>query len=240
MQSINDSADVLVSGKTSFKIEVPYKLIETGEKGGKKPLILYMHGFGDNIKSFEKQMKAMTKINAYHLFIQGPYPLYDHSRKQSVSNWGRAWYLYDGNRKQFIKSLEITSEFIQQVVDNLIKFIHVSRMCVIGYSMGGYVAGYFGLTRWKHVNDLIVVGARIKTEIVSKDGWNNLTHLNVLAVHGKNDNKVDYKNQEKEVRLMKKHGISSEFKLIDESHELNKNFIDTIINWLQENNYKTV
>ncbi|MEX2411884.1 MAG: hypothetical protein WD607_11060, partial [Candidatus Paceibacterota bacterium] len=114
--------DLLASGKRSFKIEVPYQLIESGKKGEKKPLILYLHGYGENIKTFQEKCGRFLDINAYHLFIQGPYPIYDQSRKKTVSNWGRSWYLYDGNRKQFIKSLEITSEFIQEVIDNLIKF----------------------------------------------------------------------------------------------------------------------
>lgn len=238
MQEKSHTSDVLVSGKTSFKIEVPYKLIETGKKGTQKPLILYLHGFGDHLKGFEKRMESMLELEAYHLFIQGPYPLYDKSRTKTVSKWGRAWYLYDGKRKQFVKSLEITSEFIQEIVDNLVKFINVSRMCVIGYSMGGYVAGYFGLTRWKHVTDIVVAGARIKTEVLSKESWANLSHLNVLAIHGKNDDTVSFINQEKEVQTLKKYGLSAEFMILDEGHTLTDPYIQAMKAWLQKNAYK--
>ncbi len=238
MQKSDLSKDVLISGKTSFKIEVPYKLIETGKKGNKKPLILYLHGFGDNLKDFEKQMAPLLDVEAYHLFIQGPYPLYEKRGGKTVSKWGRAWYLYDGKRKQFIKSLEITSEFIQEIVDNLIKFINVSRICVIGYSMGGYVAGYFGLTRWKHVHEIVVIGARIKTEVISEEGWKNLNHLNILAIHGKNDDTVDHKNQEKEIQNLKERGISAQLLLLDEKHGMNDNYIKNTLNWLRNNNYK--
>ena len=41
--------DVLLSGKTSFKIEVPYLLVETGKKNSKKPLIIYLHGYGEEV-----------------------------------------------------------------------------------------------------------------------------------------------------------------------------------------------
>lgn len=238
MQNRVISKDVLISGKTSFKIEVPYKLIETGEKGVQKPLLLYFHGFGDNLKGFENTMEPLLDLSAYHLFIQGPYPLYDKKGSKTVSKWGRAWYLYDGKRKQFIKSLEITSEFVQEIVDNLIKFINVSRICVIGYSMGGYLAGYFGLTRWKHVKDVVVIGARIKTEVVSEESWHKLGHLNFLAIHGKNDDTVNHKNQEEEILTLKKFGVSAEIILLEEEHALNKHYIDTILNWLKDNNYQ--
>lgn len=234
----NKERDLLASGKRSFKIEVPYQLIETGKKGDKKPLILYLHGYGENIKTFQEKCTRFLDINAYHLFIQGPYPIYDSSRKKTVSNWGRSWYLYDGKRKQFIKSLEITSEFIQEVIDNLIKFINVSKICVLGYSMGGYQAGFFSLTRWKHVNDVIVVGARIKTEILNESDYDHLKHMNILAVHGRNDDTVSYERQLESIEKLKSKGLKSEMKLLDDNHEFSSNVIEEILNWLQSIDYK--
>ena len=237
MSTNRSDSDVLASGKTSFKIEVPYQLIETGKKGEKKPLILYLHGFGENIKLFQKRCSRFMDLNAYHLFIQGPYPLYDHSRNKTVSNWGRSWYLYDGKRKQFTKSLELTSEFIQGIIDNLIQFINVSKICVVGYSMGGYQASHFALTRWKHVNDLVVVGGRIKTEILNESIWDNLKHMDILAIHGKNDDKVEYKGQEEAINSLKKRGIKSELLLLDEKHDFSEKIIDEIIKWFQLKEY---
>lgn len=228
--------DVLVSGKTSFKIEVPYQLIESGKKKDAKPMILYLHGFGDNIKTFRDKCKPFLDIPAYHLFVQGPYPLYDRSRNKNVSDWGRAWYLYDGNRGQFIKSLELTSEFIQEIIDNLLNVVNINRLCVVGYSMGGYLAGYFGLTRWKHVNDMIVIGARIKTEVLHEN-WENVKHLNVLALHGKDDDSVLPGPQKAEIEKMKKNGIHSELKLLDENHSFGDRYVDEAIKWLKKTGY---
>ncbi|MEQ8525773.1 hypothetical protein [Gracilimonas sp.] len=227
--------DVLISGKTSFKIEVPYKLIETGKKG-KKPLILYLHGYNQNIEFLEKKMEDMLNLEAYHLFVQGPYPIYDTSRKVNVSKWGRAWYLYDGNQGQFIKSMEIASEFIQEIVDGLVDVIEISRLCVFGYSMGGYLGGYFALSRWKHVNELIVVGGRIKTEAF--DGKREpAQHINILALHGKDDDSVYPQPQQKCVELLKEEGFNAMFKLVDAGHKLEPIFVDEAYNWLKELGY---
>ncbi len=231
------NTDVLVSGKTSFKIEVPYKLIEVGEKKTSKPLLVYFHGFGENIKQFEEKCEKLVTIEAYHLFIQGPYPIYDRKKTKNVSDWGRAWYLYDGNRGQFIKSLEITSEFIQEIIDRLLRSIKPSRIGVVGYSMGGYLAGYFALTRWKHVNELIVCGARIKTEILNEN-WSNIKHIKILAVHGENDDKVNFKPQVEEIIDLKKNGVSAEILLNKESHNFNSSYTDEIYNWLIKVGYK--
>ncbi|PWN07475.1 alpha/beta hydrolase [Rhodohalobacter mucosus] len=228
--------DVLVSGKTSFKIEVPYQLIESGPKAESKPLIVYLHGFGENAETFRNECEELLGIPAYHLFIQAPYPLYDRSRKKEVSEWGRAWYLYDGNQSQFTRSLELASEFIQEVIDNLLKVISVSRICVFGYSMGGYLAGYFALTRWKHVNELIVVGARIKSEVLN-DKWEHVKHLNVLALHGSEDDKVKPDPQQAEIDKMKENGVRAEFILVGESHSFSQGYVTEAADWLKKRGY---
>lgn len=227
--------EVLVSGKTSFKIEVPYKLIETGGKG-KKPLIVYLHGYNQNIDYLERKTESMLDLKAYHLFIQGPYPIYDTSRKVNVSQWGRAWYLYDGNQGQFIKSMEAASEFIQQIVDGLADVIEISRLCVFGYSMGGYLGGYFALSRWKHVNDLIVIGGRIKTEAF-EGKREQAKHIHILALHGEDDDSVYPDPQKKCIELLKQEGFNAEFKLVDAGHKLEQIFVEESKDWLKESGY---
>ena len=228
--------EVLVSGKTSFKVEVPYTLIETGEKG-KKPLIIYLHGFGENIDLFKKRCDSLLNLKAYHLFIQGPYPIYDRSRKKNVSEWGRAWYLYDGNQGQFIKSLELASEFIQGIIDKLLPVVQVNRIGVMGYSMGGYLAGYFAMTRWKHVNDLVVIGARIKTEILN-ESFENIQHMNIAAFHGENDDKVQSGPQANEIEMLKENGVKAELNLLNENHSFSEVYLNQIFKWLKRSGYE--
>lgn len=231
--------DVILSGKTTFRTEVSYKIFETGTKNSKKPLIIYLHGFGQNISTFQQKCNLLFQVEAYHLYIQGPYPLYERAGKRKVADWGRLWYLYDGTQDQFIRSMEHSSEFIQNVVDNLLKLLPVNRLCILGYSMGGYLAGYFTLTRWKHINDLIVAGARIKTEILHDD-WQHVGHLHVLAVHGKKDNKVKYTPQKKEILKLKEHGAKAELKLLNESHSFTDSYAVAILKWLLAHQYKKV
>lgn len=228
-------AEVLSTGKASFKIEVPYKLLETGGEG-KKPLIVYLHGYKQNIKYFRKKMAGLLSLRAYHLFIQAPYPIYDEERKRKVPEWGRAWYLYDGDQQQFVKSLELASEFVQEVIDTKLRHIEVSRLAVIGYSMGGYLAGYFALSRWKHVNDLVVIGGRIKTEVF-EDKSGSYNHMNVLALHGAEDQSVKSDPQRESAEAMKKMGARVTFKELDESHSLSNSYVSCVINWLKDLGY---
>lgn len=228
--------EVLSTGKISFKIEVPYKLIESGEEG-EKPLIVYLHGYNQNIKYFRKKVSELTSLRAYHLFIQGPYPIYDEEHKKKVPEWGRAWYLYDGDQQQFIKSLELASEFIQEVIDTILNHIDANRLAVIGYSMGGYLAGYFALSRWKHVNDLVVIGGRIKTEVFEQRKG-SYDHMNVLALHGKKDNSVKSEPQRKSAKELEEMGAKVTFRELEESHSLNSTYISETKEWLKSLGYQ--
>lgn len=229
--------DTLIFDKSSFTIEVPYKLIETGETGKVKPLIFYLHGYNDYLESFKKTCDSLVRqIQAYHLFIQGPYPVFNHAKAKKVKKWGRAWYLYDGSQTDFIQSMEKSSLFLEKILKRIKKRISSEGTCIIGYSMGGYLAGYFAMTRPNFVNDLIVAGARVKTEVLDSN-WESIQHLQVFALHGTLDNIVDYKPQRSEIKCLVDNGVSANFKLIDQKHIFNEEFVSEIMDWLYEKGY---
>lgn len=227
--------DILMTDTAPFEIEVPYKLIETGGKG-EKPLIIYLHGFKQNIEYFEKKAEKLLNLKACHLFIQGPYPVYDTSRQLDVSQWGRAWYLYDGNQQQFIRSMEKASVFIDNVLVKVSKKNKVSRVCIFGYSMGAYLGGYYALSRGKNIDELITIGGRIKTEAF-EGKRKTVNHIHVLALHGKNDTSVYPEPQKECVEQLVQDGFKAVFKLIDAGHKLENIFIEEAFSWLSEQGY---
>ncbi|MCH8556482.1 MAG: hypothetical protein LAT84_01610 [Balneolia bacterium] len=227
--------EVLSTGKTSFKIEVPYKLLQTGSSIS-KPLIVYLHGSGGNINGFEKQMKPLLDIEAYHLFIQGPYA--DTSTVKPRSEWGFRWYLYNGKQGSFIRSLEYTSEFIQSVIDGLTSRLDVNRLCIIGYSMGAYQAGYFGLSRWKHTNDLFMINGRLKDEAFSKSRLAKCKHMNIVAIHGKTDQIVPVEGQEKAFKRLSDNKLNSRLELISGGHKLTSAAVKKVLDNLLQIGYK--
>lgn len=234
-------SDVLLSGKAPFRMEVPYQVIESGVKGDKKPLIIYLHGYGENLKISRNVFSECLDISALHLFIEGPYPIFKKQKGKKVEDWGRSWYLYDGRDQQFIKSMEIVSEFIQGIIDKLSKILTFKRVCIIGYSMGGYLAGYFALTRVRYVQELIAIGCRIKTEILEprQTDWENFKNLKVHAIHGKSDSIVDAAPQIKEIEFLKSKNINASHCLTSGSHKIDNAVLYEIKQWLKSNGYTT-
>ena len=230
-------SSLIFSGIQSFSLDVPIRLYETGEKKRAKPLILYLHGFGDQISSFSDECSDLIDaIEAYHLFIQGPYPLYDRKREKRVEDWGRSWYLYDGRQKQFLESLGKTSEFIRENVENITRNYPVTRCCMIGYSMGGYLGSYFAFMNPEIINELIVAGCRIKSEILD-DNIKKIKHIQILALHGTNDKVVDFRSQKEEIRKLSEFGIECDIKLFDLGHTFTDKLKNEIRHWLMSKGY---
>lgn len=218
---------VLASGNASFSIDVSYKLIETGPQGD-KPLFIYLHGYKQNLQYLQKKCSDLLSLEAHHLFIQGPYPIYDEARRRKVEEWGRAWYLYDGEQEQFVKSMEKTSGFIQSLTGKLMQDLNVCRISLIGYSMGGYLAGYFALSRPDFINDLIVMGGRIKSEIFSGRSYKG---MNVLHLHGVDDKSVSSERARMSCEELKSMGASVTFKELKTTHKLTSTYIQVLKDW---------
>lgn len=228
----------LITGKSTFKLQVPYKLIRTGEDG-KKPLLVYFHGYGQDIAELEEKMSVLLQLDAYHLFIQGPYAL--KLNPSEVKRKGYSYYLYDDD-DTYKNSIEYTAEFIQEIIDHVIPIIQVSRISLIGYSMGAYLAGYWALTRWKHTNDVIMISGRLKTEWFESRITENrhVDHMNIIAFHGKNDSIVDALKQRECIEFCKENGLKAEFHEIETNHELNSRLTEPVFNWLINLGYRKV
>lgn len=218
-----------------FVMDVPYNLIEIGSTE-EKPLIIYLHGFNQNIEYLEKKVQRMLEFQAYHLFIQAPYPIYDKKRNRKVEQWGRAWYLYDGDQEQFLRSMEKASEFIQKLVNDITEDLKINRTCLFGYSMGAYLGGYFALSRPEYLTELITIGGRIKTEAFEAER-EKANHINILALHGSNDTSVFPEPQKKCVEQLQKDGFKAEFRLVHAGHKLEDIFINETVEWLSSLDY---
>lgn len=225
----NDKAET-----APFTIDVPYKIIQTGQP---QALIVYLHGYKQNIEYFEKKFGPLLSISAYHLFIQGPYPIYDEKQQREVEQWGRAWYLYDGRQEQFMKSLEKSSRFIETIIQKIISEKDINRCAILGYSMGGYLAGHFALSRPHMVRDLAVIGGRIKTEYFTDQSYGE---LNVLALHGRNDQSVSDKHAKQSADELRSLGATVRYEAIEEGHRLSSSYIKVVKEWLFRQEYKLI
>src|SRR5699024_7795358 len=211
-----------------FTQNIPFKFKTTGDNK-QKSLIVYLHGYKQNMNIFEKKISNLLELPADHVILQGPYPIYDERGKRKVKDWGRAWYLYDGGQEQFKRSMEKSAAFIDEAINKITDSVSDLSITIFGYSMGGYLAGYYALSRPKTVDNLIVTGGRIKTEWFS---GKNYESLNTLALHGLQDKSVQAGAAEKSVQAPQKMGASVTFRTLKAGHRLNETYTAEAKRWL--------
>jgi predicted esterase len=148
--------------------------------------------------------------------------------------------LYGGKKGSLEKSLEYSSEFIQGVIDSLIPLLKITRCAVVGYSMGAYQAGFFGFTRWKHTNELVMIGGRFMDDLFKDRNWDKRKHLNILAVHGSNDEIVSCESQQKSIATAKQKGLNTTMITLKKDHKLNKGYLEAVRSWLIQKEYQLV
>lgn len=227
-----------MSARHAFRSEIAYHVVDSAPSSQrKKPLILHLHGFGQNRTRFEALCRPLLQLDAYHVHVDGLYPVYERSRPREVSEWGRAWYLYDGSKERLRSSLEVASEFLQELVEPLFRLLSPSGMCVNGYSMGGYLAGYFALTRWKHVTELVASGCRILHEVVGEEGWESRAHLNILALHGADDSLVLPGPQQESIDVLRSSGLNATMRILPAGHEYSEAHAQASVHWMSSLGY---
>lgn len=225
---------LIEKGKHTFNLKAPYELYETGSTIKAKPLFIYLHGYKQNNILFHKKMEDNLTLNGYHLFVQGPYPL--PTKNRPVEEWGAAWYTYDGNQQKFANSLEHTATYLDGILTAVKSKHKTGQTALIGYSMGGYVAGYYALSRFEKVDYLAVLSARIKTELF-ESSLHKVKGLNILAVHGQRDKSVKEAPQRKEIENLKNHGVNASLRLVEAGHRLDEKITEPMVNWFLENGF---
>lgn len=228
--SADKSVDVISVGKKTFRLQVAYKCIETGGKGKEKPLLIYLHGFAQNrdwmMQRFQNDIK---RIDAYHLFLEGPFLLLETYLKTQKKFY--SWYLFNGDKDEYVSSVEYVSEYLQEVLDQFQIQLQPSEIHIVGYSMGAYLAGYFALTRPTLINKCVMINGRLKTEWVKS--WEYLSEVCFLAIHGAKDEEVAPEKQNEHIQILNENGGRGTFVEVEGDHKINDQMIAACYTFIQ-------
>ncbi|MDI6400433.1 hypothetical protein QLX67_00365 [Balneolaceae bacterium ANBcel3] len=171
--------EVILSGKASFSIEVPYRLYKSNEPEG-QPLFVYLQESGLDLSKLEKKIQPLLALSGYHLIIQAPYPkITDHGVE------GYQWIPEKQGEQGLTSSREYVSEFLQEVIDNILPHIKASRLVLIGWEASINQLSYFCATRPHYINELILFNGTLNRIWMDENNPEKYKHLRVLGLTGK-------------------------------------------------------
>lgn len=221
-----------ITGRVPFEIKTEWRAWCNGYPETSLPLIVYLHGYGENIERFRKQTQTIQGLHAWHLFISGPYPL----PHPGMKNRGFSWYIYDGADSDFVRELQNATNFVETVVEEFRNYVDHKpyALAVVGFSMGAYLAGYWALFGQKPPDYVAACAGRIKTELLKPDSDLQDKSQQIMAFHGKEDPYVKGERQEKAIEELKGYGLHAEIRWLNCGHQMSGEMEEAVSEWLSD------
>lgn len=157
-------------------------------------LVVALHGMGQRVGSFTEDAVAITPPRAALIVPRGPFP-FEKRRPEGPPVQAHAWYVWTGDQTAFLKSMERVSQWLLRVIDAQIAAaqqfgaeLDSRRAGLVGFSQGGYLAGYLAVRNPGWFRACVVAAGRIKDEVLADAAPRAAAAgLRFLDVHGDQD-----------------------------------------------------
>lgn len=201
-----------------FTHEVPVEL-HRPDDGGDGSLVVALHGMGMSAGSFAKDVLPCVPERASVLIPQAPLPF--EMRGPKGIRQGNGWYVYTGETEAFLASMRLAETWLLRQIDFVVvdHGYDVKRVSLLGFSQGGYLAGWMGVRQAARFQRLVVAAARIKHEVLEDDAVRAATtSMRVLQVHGETDESVGAAASKTSCDALAAWGLPSEFRTYAVGH----------------------
>jgi len=195
----------------------------------KPPLLILLHGVGSN----EKNMFAYADILPDKFLIVS-------ARGPLTFGPNRfAWFQVDfSSGKPVIneQQAEQARKDIIQFIDDLQKVENFdeNEVYLMGFSQGGIMSYSVALTEPKKIKGFAVMSSRLLPEVKPLIKENSELHnLKIFISHGKQDDVLNYQYALDAVKFLKEKGLKPEFHSYNESHTINQEMLNDVIEWLK-------
>jgi phospholipase/carboxylesterase len=210
-----------------FTLSVPC-LLRPARAGA--PLVVALHGRWERETTMEKRIRRIRPDLAF-AFPRAPYP--DELKREGRIRVGYSWYQYTGDPAAFRESLRVTGDWLLGLIDRVVEETRAdpARVCLMGFSQGGYLAGSLAMTRPERFAGVAVLGARYKTELLDGDAP-ELTRLRLFAGHGSRDRSVAPGPAAAHVEELRRRGVSVDHREYDCGHRVVPEMVEDALAYL--------
>lgn len=206
-----------------------YLVREPGIKSAHPPMLVLLHGFGSNEQDL---FSFANSLPAKYLIISARAPF-------TLEPDSYAWYQFEyaagksvSNIEQEEKSRQLIIQLIGQLKDKY--SVDANEIYLCGFSQGAIMSYSIALTRPDLVKGIAVMSGRLLEEVKPKIAApEKLKQLKVFISHGTNDNTLPFQYSKSADTYLKSRGIHPVFKQYPAGHEINKQMLHDLVNWLK-------
>ena len=225
-------------GSIEFARPIPYQ-VQLPDSGGESslappPLLTALHGQGMSAASFARVLRHLPSTGHAKLFPEGPYVF--ERREPAGIRAGHGWYIYLGDSDGFRRELEQTEAHLLRVLD-AVEASHGTtdraRSVLLGFSQGGYLAGYVALRNPDRFGGLVISAARLKHEFLTEELARGALPA-VLLLHSPDDAATPFERAEESREILAEAGTDVELFSHEGGHRLPPAALARVAAWLDE------
>lgn len=180
------------------------------------PLVVGLHGFGDQAKRFSMIWED-REIGGDFIYaaMEAPYGFVN------GKEIGYSWYLRMDPAEHhdlMYKAGEMTVGNVLAGIEHLKKEYKIDRVFLTGFSQGAGLTFITGLKNPGLFAGIAPMGGWLDTDVITEEDLKAAKSLPVLIIHGTSDTMVEYESATKAEQLLKDHGFSVRLLPFDGGH----------------------
>ena len=228
----------VVTGTVPFQIDTTWLFRRsTAVTAEAHPLVIALHGQGMTAELMMRLLPLPAETGAHYLLPQGPYP--SEKRKEGSIRIGYGWYSYDGNQANFRRELERAEAHVIRVIERISETARIdpARTVLVGFSQGGYLAGFTALRHPELFAGLVLIATRLKHEFL-EDELDRGTPPRTLLVHSSNDPAMSLERARESAAHIERAGGQVVELVHDGGHTIPRSLGTELAAWMERNGFQ--
>ena len=225
-----------IEGSVSFTRSIRYLVDPPPVTAPPAPLLTALHGQGMSAERFRRVLRHLPPTGHARLFPDGPYVF--EMRDPPQIRAGHGWYIYLGDSDGFRRELEQTETHLLTTLDHIEAeqgTTDRARSVLLGFSQGGYLAGFVGLRHPERFGGVVISAARLKHEFLVDELARGGSALPaVLLLHSPDDPATAFARAEESRDLLAEAGADVELFSHEGGHRLPPAALARVHAWLDE------
>ena len=215
----------------AFQFEAPWQWLPP--KGEIRSLLLGLHGMAQDSSRMVQKLDFLRQQGVGLILPSGPYPM--EVRGRSGVRQGHAWYIFTGDQPEFKASMEKSENDLLGLIEIVQKEIDNPNIPwdLLGFSQGGYLAGFMALRHPELFRSCVIASARLKYEFLEQE-LESQPNVQMLFLHDKNDPLTKSEPVEESQKILERAGVISSIQWHDEGHTLGTESLNFLAQWLKE------
>lgn len=220
--------DVVVPTVQSARVLEPEGL----EAGRKVPLVLALHGAGDNSDRYVRHFAEKAAEHGMILCLpEAPYAI----ATNIPGGVGYLWYRFLSDGPEAL-SVNLSDQYILAVIDSVLAHTPAAdpeRVFITGFSQGGFLAYTLALRHPDRFHGVVAIGAgadpRDLTEKGATNGWPGF-----FICHSPEDRVIPWEIYEASADFLRKKGLAFDSYRYEGGHTVTPALTDTIFSWMEQ------